>query len=71
MNEKFAIDLVAEEPPKEINGRHVWCDGGKLNNRFLSIGICVSFSVKKLHCIHVKRTVCCSIWIFMYTQVIG
>lgn len=28
VNEKFAIDLVAEEPPKEIHGRHVWCDGG-------------------------------------------
>ena len=30
MNEKFAIDLIAEEPPKEIHGRHVWCDGGQV-----------------------------------------
>ena len=29
VNEKFAIDLVAEEPPKEIHARHVWCDGGQ------------------------------------------
>ncbi|CAH3161281.1 unnamed protein product [Porites lobata] len=28
VNEKFAIDLVDEEPPKEIHARHVWCDGG-------------------------------------------
>ncbi|XP_020613511.1 NADH dehydrogenase [ubiquinone] iron-sulfur protein 6, mitochondrial-like [Orbicella faveolata] len=28
VNEKFAIDLIDEEPPKEIHGRHVWCDGG-------------------------------------------
>ncbi|KAJ8041531.1 NADH dehydrogenase [ubiquinone] iron-sulfur protein 6, mitochondrial [Holothuria leucospilota] len=28
VNEKFAIDLVAEEPPTEIDGRSVWCDGG-------------------------------------------
>jgi len=28
VNEKFAIDLVDEEPPKEIQARHVWCDGG-------------------------------------------
>lgn len=29
VNEKFAIDLVDEEPPKEIQARHVWCDGGQ------------------------------------------
>jgi len=29
VNEKFAIDLVDEEPPKEIHARHVWCDGGQ------------------------------------------
>lgn len=28
VNEKFAIDLVHEEPPTEIDGRSVWCDGG-------------------------------------------
>ena len=28
VNEKFAIDLVDEEPPLEIHARHVWCDGG-------------------------------------------
>ena len=28
MNKKFAIDLVDEEPPKEIHGRNTWCDGG-------------------------------------------
>ncbi|XP_041455614.1 NADH dehydrogenase [ubiquinone] iron-sulfur protein 6, mitochondrial-like [Lytechinus variegatus] len=28
VNEKFAIDLVHEEPPIVINGRSVNCDGG-------------------------------------------
>ncbi|XP_022083917.1 NADH dehydrogenase [ubiquinone] iron-sulfur protein 6, mitochondrial-like [Acanthaster planci] len=28
VNEKFAIDLVNEEPPKEIAASSVWCDGG-------------------------------------------
>ena len=28
VNEKFAIDLVDEEPPIKIHARHVWCDGG-------------------------------------------
>eukprot|EP00057_Strongylocentrotus_purpuratus_P013805 XP_011668279.1 PREDICTED: NADH dehydrogenase [ubiquinone] iron-sulfur protein 6, mitochondrial [Strongylocentrotus purpuratus] len=28
VNEQFAIDLVHEEPPIEINGRSVHCDGG-------------------------------------------
>ncbi|XP_068721527.1 NADH dehydrogenase [ubiquinone] iron-sulfur protein 6, mitochondrial-like [Montipora capricornis] len=28
INENFATDLIAEEPPIEIHGRHVWCDGG-------------------------------------------
>lgn len=34
MNEKFAIDLIAEEPPIEIHGRHVWCDGGEVDIEF-------------------------------------
>ncbi|PIK50472.1 hypothetical protein BSL78_12601 [Apostichopus japonicus] len=28
VNDKFAIDLVHEEPPTEVDGRNVWCDGG-------------------------------------------
>ena len=28
MNEKFAIDLVDEEPPMEVEATSVWCDGG-------------------------------------------
>ncbi|XP_072168990.1 NADH dehydrogenase [ubiquinone] iron-sulfur protein 6, mitochondrial-like [Diadema setosum] len=28
VNEKFAIDLVDEEPPIVIQGRSVYCDGG-------------------------------------------
>ena len=28
VNEKFAIDLVDEEPPIEVHARYVWCDGG-------------------------------------------
>jgi NADH dehydrogenase (ubiquinone) Fe-S protein 6 len=28
VNEKFAIDLVAEEPVVVVDGRHVYCDGG-------------------------------------------
>ncbi|XP_071785222.1 NADH dehydrogenase [ubiquinone] iron-sulfur protein 6, mitochondrial-like [Asterias amurensis] len=31
LNEKFAIDLVDEEPPKEVNTNNVWCDGGDPN----------------------------------------
>lgn len=29
MNERFAIDLVAEEPAVVVKGNHVWCDGGR------------------------------------------
>ena len=29
VNESFAINLVDEEPPTEVKGRAVWCDGGK------------------------------------------
>ncbi|XP_077983013.1 NADH dehydrogenase [ubiquinone] iron-sulfur protein 6, mitochondrial-like [Glandiceps talaboti] len=28
VNEKFAIDLIADIPPIQIAGNHVWCDGG-------------------------------------------
>ncbi|XP_072014084.1 LOW QUALITY PROTEIN: NADH dehydrogenase [ubiquinone] iron-sulfur protein 6, mitochondrial-like [Amphiura filiformis] len=28
VNQKFAIDLVDEEPPTEIHGRNTYCDGG-------------------------------------------
>lgn len=28
VNEQFAINLVDEEPPVEIQGSSVWCDGG-------------------------------------------
>lgn len=31
INENFAIDLVAEEPPIKVHARYVWCDGGGLN----------------------------------------
>ncbi|XP_015779182.1 PREDICTED: NADH dehydrogenase [ubiquinone] iron-sulfur protein 6, mitochondrial-like isoform X1 [Acropora digitifera] len=27
INENFAIDLVAEEPPIKVHARYVWCDG--------------------------------------------
>ena len=29
VNENFSIKLVAEEPPIEVKGRSVHCDGGK------------------------------------------
>ncbi|XP_046842159.1 NADH dehydrogenase [ubiquinone] iron-sulfur protein 6, mitochondrial-like [Xenia sp. Carnegie-2017] len=28
VNEQFAIDLINEEAPIEVDGRVVWCDGG-------------------------------------------
>ncbi|XP_028392824.1 NADH dehydrogenase [ubiquinone] iron-sulfur protein 6, mitochondrial-like [Dendronephthya gigantea] len=28
VNEQFAIDLIDEEPPIEVDSRVVWCDGG-------------------------------------------
>lgn len=28
MNQQFAIDLIDEEPPIEVDCRVVWCDGG-------------------------------------------
>ena len=28
VNEKFAIELVDEEPPQEVQSRAVWCNGG-------------------------------------------
>jgi NADH dehydrogenase (ubiquinone) Fe-S protein 6 len=28
VNERFAIDLVAEEPVAVINSSHTWCNGG-------------------------------------------
>uniref|UniRef100_UPI00358EFBB8 NADH dehydrogenase [ubiquinone] iron-sulfur protein 6, mitochondrial n=1 Tax=Myxine glutinosa TaxID=7769 RepID=UPI00358EFBB8 len=28
VNEQFAINLVAEEPVQEVEGRTTWCDGG-------------------------------------------
>ena len=28
VNEQFAINLVAEEPPVVVKGTHTWCDGG-------------------------------------------
>lgn len=30
INEKFAIDLLAEEPVVAVKGNHTWCDGGQL-----------------------------------------
>ncbi|XP_033095704.1 NADH dehydrogenase [ubiquinone] iron-sulfur protein 6, mitochondrial-like [Anneissia japonica] len=28
VNENFAIDMIADEPPTEVDARHVWCNGG-------------------------------------------
>nr|CAG4645315.1 EOG090X0NBY [Leptodora kindtii] len=28
INSSFAIDLIAQVPPKEVESRHVYCDGG-------------------------------------------
>ncbi|XP_028176767.1 NADH dehydrogenase [ubiquinone] iron-sulfur protein 6, mitochondrial [Ostrinia nubilalis] len=28
VNQNWAINLIAEVPPKEVTGRIVWCDGG-------------------------------------------
>ena len=28
MNTRFAIDLIAEEPPIAVKGRSAYCDGG-------------------------------------------
>ncbi len=29
VNERFAIDLLAEEPVVVVRGNHTWCDGGR------------------------------------------
>ena len=29
VNEKFAINLLGEEPISVVKGTHVWCDGGE------------------------------------------
>ena len=31
VNEKFSIDLVAEEAVEVVKDRHVYCNGGKLH----------------------------------------
>lgn len=28
VNQQFAVDLIAEVPPKKVSKRVVWCDGG-------------------------------------------
>lgn len=43
VNERFAIDLINEVPPKEEKDRVVWCDGGESMFYFIDTRVSVLF----------------------------
>lgn len=65
-NPLSAMELIANEPIRIVNGRKAVCDGGAYSSAFITSSL---LTVSPLHCL--KPFCCGSIFAFLYTHIIS